>query len=90
MAPKKNDSARAKDKRRPQEPVLYCEVRHSRCPPARHLTVKLRGRVEAPAVGAEGAQFLSARGANTEAPHGPLQRLLEGTRVTFETTHAQA
>jgi len=40
--------------------------------------VKLRGRAEAPAIGAEGAQFPSARGANTEAPHGPLQRLLDG------------
>ena len=39
--------------------------------------MKLRGRTEAPALGAEGAQFPSARGANTEAPHGPLQRLLE-------------
>jgi len=38
--------------------------------------VKLRGRTEAPAHGAEGAQFLSARGDNIEAPHGPLQRLL--------------
>jgi len=44
-----------------------------------HLTVKLRGRIEAPDHGAEGAQFPSARGANPEAPHGPLQRLLEGT-----------
>jgi hypothetical protein len=40
------------------------------------LTVKLRGRIEAPAHGAEGAQSLSARGANPEAHHGPLQRLL--------------
>ena len=43
----------------------------------RRLTVKLRGRPEAPTNGAEGAQFLSARGANPEARHGPLQRLLE-------------
>jgi hypothetical protein len=28
--------------------------------------------------GAEGAQFPSARGDKPEAPHGPLQRLLEG------------
>jgi hypothetical protein len=42
----------------------------------RSLTVKLRGRTEAPALGAEGAQFLSARGAKQEAHHGPLQRLL--------------
>ena len=42
--------------------------------------MKLRGRAEAPAIGAEGAQFLSARGANQEAPHGPLQRLLDGPR----------
>ena len=41
------------------------------------LTVKLRGRAEAPANGAEGAQSLSARGADPEALHGPLQRLLE-------------
>ena len=41
------------------------------------LTVKLRGRTEAPALGAEGAQFLSARGAKPEAHHGPLQRLLD-------------
>jgi hypothetical protein len=47
----------------------------------RHLTVKLRGRTEAPALGAEGAQFLSARGAKPQAYHGPLQRLL-GIRST--------
>jgi len=41
------------------------------------LTVKLSGRAEAPAHGAEGAQFLSARGAKQEAPHGTLQRLLD-------------
>ena len=43
--------------------------------------MKLRGRAEAPALGAEGAQFPSARGANTEAPHGPLQRLLEDALI---------
>jgi hypothetical protein len=42
----------------------------------RRLTVKLRGRAEAPD-GAEGAQSLSARGAKPQAHHGPLQRLLE-------------
>ena len=42
----------------------------------RTLTVKLRGCAEAPD-GAEGAQFPSARGANQEALHGPLQRLLD-------------
>jgi hypothetical protein len=47
------------------------------------LTVKLRGRPEAAAHGAEGAQSLSARGANPEARHGPLQRLLEvGVTIT--------
>jgi len=45
------------------------------------LTVKLRGRIEAPANGAEGAQSLSARGAIPEAPHGPLQRLLDRCRL---------
>src|SRR5882757_11044062 len=41
----------------------------------RNLTVKLRGRTEAPD-GAAGAQSLSARGANQTTHHGPLQRLL--------------
>ena len=40
------------------------------------LTVKLRGRTTM-AESAEGAQFLSARGAKPQARHGPLQRLLE-------------
>src|SRR4029077_4433316 len=40
----------------------------------RHLTVKLRGRTEAPQV-AEGAQFRSPRGAKPQAHHGPLERL---------------
>ena len=43
--------------------------------------MKLRGRTEAPP-DAEGAQFLSARGAKPQAPHGPLQRLLDGNRLT--------
>jgi hypothetical protein len=47
----------------------------------RALTGKLRGRTEAPARGAEGAQSLSARGAKQEAPHGPLQRLLEVSAI---------
>jgi len=50
------------------------------------LTVKLRGRAEAPD-GAEGAQFLSARG-ETTAPHGPLQRLLDA--ITEATTYSPA
>ena len=57
--------------------IPACSYAH--CVPCR-LTVKLRGRAEAPAIGAEGAQFLSARGANPEAPHGPLQRLLDVQR----------
>ena len=48
----------------------------------RALTVKLRGRTEAPDYGAEGAQFLSARGAQPQAHHGPLQRLLDGGAIT--------
>src|ERR1700752_4216834 len=44
---------------------------------ARRLTVKLRGQTTTPD-GAEGAQFLNARGAKQEAHHGPLQRLLGG------------
>ena len=48
--------------------------------------MKLRGRTEAPD-GAEGAQFLSARGAKPQAPHGPLQRLLDvnGTSASHST-----
>ena len=44
-------------------------------PNPRPLTVKLRGRTEAPD-GAEGAHCLSARGAKQTTHHGPLQRLL--------------
>ena len=33
------------------------------------LAAKLRGCIEAPALGAEGAQFPSARGAKPKAPH---------------------
>src|SRR5579859_4155768 len=51
-------------------------------PRTRRLTVKLRGRAEAPD-GAEGAQFLSARGAKPQAHHGPLQRLLAGGLELF-------
>jgi hypothetical protein len=61
----------------PPSSVRWRNVRHvSRTVP---LTVKLRGRTEAPANGAEGAQSLSARGAKPQAHHGPLQRLLEPT-----------
>ena len=45
--------------------------------------MKLRGRAEAPDHGAEGAQSLSARGDNQEAPHGPLQRLLDGAGLAI-------
>lgn len=45
----------------------------------RRLTVKLRGRTEAPAIGAEGAQVLSARCAEQTPHHGPLQRLLDAS-----------
>src|SRR5215467_11511227 len=44
------------------------------------LTVKLTGRAEAPD-SAEGAQFLSARGAKPKAHYGPLQRLLDDRRA---------
>jgi len=52
--------------------------------PLSRLTVKLRGRAEAPALGAEGAQFPSARGAKPQAHHGPLQRLLGNPLTTGE------
>ena len=47
------------------------------------LTVKLRGRAPTPD-GAEGAQFLSARGAKPIAPHGLLQRWLDGMPPTHQ------
>jgi len=50
-------------------------------------TVKLRGRARAPASGAEGAQSLSARGANPEALHGPLKRLLAGSSILICPKH---
>jgi hypothetical protein len=59
----------------PAEPVGLRRRRGGVLVQWRHLTVKLRGRTEAPN-GAEGAQFLSARGAKAQAHHGPLQRLL--------------
>src|SRR5580700_7123595 len=55
---------------------LFIGPPRERCGQKRRLTVKLRGRTEAPALGAEGAQFLSARGDKPTTPHGPLQRLL--------------
>ena len=42
-----------------------------------HLTVKLRGRPEAPAKRRGRILSSRARGADTQAVHGPLQRLLE-------------
>ena len=52
--------------------------------------MKLRGRIEAPALGAEGAQFLSARGAKRKAHHGPLQRLLGGEPPSSDTRESCA
>src|SRR5437660_5469345 len=43
------------------------------------LTVKLRGRAPT-AESAEGAQFLSARGAKSQTHYGPFQRLLDRMR----------
>src|SRR6516165_3390401 len=42
-----------------------------------NLTVKLRGRPEAPDQAPRAHTVFSARGADTEAVHGPLQRLLD-------------
>src|SRR4029077_20426033 len=63
------------------------DMRNGRATAYRHclmcgLTVKLRARAEAPD-GAEGAQFLGARGVNPQAHHGPLQRLLAGSPLAF-------
>jgi hypothetical protein len=43
------------------------------------LTVKLRGRPEAPDQAPRAHNLFRARGADTQAVHGPLQRLLEAT-----------
>jgi hypothetical protein len=67
---------------------INCEVekrqesdRSRECPhrtsPA-HLTVKLRGRPEAPSERRGRTLPFSARGAKPQAHHGPLQRLLGG------------
>jgi hypothetical protein len=50
-------------------------------PPARHLTVKLRGRPEAPPK--RRGRILSSRARGAQAPtvHGPLQRLLDGFKA---------
>ena len=43
------------------------------------LTVKLRGRAEAPAIGAQGANFLAPEAPNKKSLTAPFQRLLDGT-----------
>src|SRR5207244_3919490 len=48
---------------------------------ARALTVKLRGRAPTPARRRGRTISSSARGAKQEAPHGPLQRLLDVPRT---------
>jgi len=63
------------------------EIRNGRATMCRHLpmcglTVKLRGRTEGQAPGAEAALSSRARGANQEAHHGSLQRLLDGENYT--------
>src|ERR1051326_1128860 len=50
-------------------------------PPARHLTVKLRGRPETPDQAPRAHNLFSTRGADTHAVHGPLQRLLDIRRL---------
>jgi hypothetical protein len=56
-----------------QLPVLHDFQDESRL---RTLTVKLRGRPEAPDRAPRAHNLSRARGANTPAVHGPLQRLL--------------
>jgi hypothetical protein len=46
------------------------------------LTVKLRGRPEAPNQATRAHNLFRARGADTQVVHGPLQRLLEAGSVT--------
>jgi hypothetical protein len=57
---------------------------------ARRITVKLRGRPGAPTQRRWRTMFPSARGADTQAVHGPLQRLLAVATVDLgrnSTTH---
>jgi len=49
----------------------------------RHLTVKLRGRTQEPARRRGRTLSAGARSANQEAPHGPLQRLLDGMALVL-------
>jgi hypothetical protein len=54
----------------------------------RRLTVKLRGRPEAPDQAPRAHNLFYARGAITPAVHGPLQRLLDGhSERTAEVSH---
>src|SRR5436853_3140763 len=62
--------------------VAITRIRRFRVLRIVRLTVKLRGRTEAPD-GAEGAEFLSARGAKPQAHHGPLRRLLDATLIRW-------
>jgi hypothetical protein len=48
------------------------------------LTVKLRGRPEAPDQAPRAHNLFRARGADTQAVHGPLQRLLDGNAPRTE------
>jgi hypothetical protein len=57
---------------------MYTGVKQPASAPGRQLTVKLRGRPEAPARRRGRTLSSSARGAKQQAPHGPLQRLLDG------------
>jgi len=53
----------------------------------RLLTVKLRGRMTRPDTRRGRTLVSGARGADTQAVHGPLQRLL-GSRPTSVTSHS--
>ena len=55
----------------------------------RTLTVKLRGRPEAPDQAPRAHNLFRARGAEPEAHHGPLQRLL-GVRRTIPNAHLRS
>jgi len=48
------------------------------------LTVKSRGRPEAPEQATRVHNLFRARGADMQAGHGPLQRLLDGAKVKYD------
>ena len=71
---------------RVRNPSLQIFVGVKHCRGNRLLTVKLRGRPTTPDRRRGRTLSPGARGANQTTPHGPLQRLLDGTMRALEVT----